>query len=209
MMDSYARRIIDPPLNLCASYLAKTGLSANSLTFTGFGISLLGFIALTMQAYEAAIASIVISRLIDGLDGPLARQTKATDLGGFLDIVSDFVFYAGTVFFFAVGRPDVALPAAFLIFSFMATGSSFLAYAIMAAKNGQNHSAQGHKSFFYLQGLAEGTETIIVMILLCLLPQHFTTIAYIYGAMCWLTFIGRVRRAMMDYRNEQDQEPQS
>lgn len=202
MMDSYVRRFIDPPLNNCAVRLARAGIRANTLTIAGFIISLLGFFALAYQAYGAAIACIVASRLMDGLDGPLARQTRPTDLGGFLDIVSDFVFYAGTVFFFALGRPEMALPAAFLIFSFMATGSSFLAYAILAAKKGHNHSAQGHKSFFYLQGLAEGTETIFVMILICLLPEQFGKIAYVYGAMCWLTFIGRVRRAMIDYKDD-------
>ena len=63
----------------------------------------------------------------DGLDGAVARHVGVTDLGGYLDIVLDFLIYSGIVFGFAVGRPDQALPAAFLIFSFVGTGTAFLA----------------------------------------------------------------------------------
>lgn len=136
---------------------------------------------------------------MDGLDGPVARQTQATDLGGFYDIVSDFIFYSGTVFFFALGRPDVALSAAFLIFSFMGTSSSFLAYAIFAMKRGMGHSRQGRKSFFYAAGIAEGTESIAVLVLICLLPEYFTPIALIYGGLCWITTFGRVLQAGKDF----------
>jgi len=116
MLDKYVRPFIDPPLNMTAQALSKTGISANALTGMGFLFSLSGFVALATQTYGMAVASIILSRLMDGLDGPLARQSHVTDLGGYFDIVSDFIFYAGTVLFFAVGRPDTALPAAVLIF---------------------------------------------------------------------------------------------
>ena len=84
-----------------------------------------------------ALALLLVNRLADGLDGAVARQTRLTDLGGFLDIVLDFIVYAGMVFAFALADPAAnALAAAFLLFAFMGTGSSFLAFAIMAAKRG-------------------------------------------------------------------------
>ena len=83
--------------------------------------------------------------LADGLDGALARRLGPTDLGGYLDIVLDFFFYAGVPFFFAVGRPEFALPAAFLVFSFVGTGSSFLAFAAVAAKRGITTRADGRR----------------------------------------------------------------
>ncbi|OIN86512.1 MAG: CDP-alcohol phosphatidyltransferase [Alphaproteobacteria bacterium CG1_02_46_17] len=201
MLDSTVRKLIDPTLNTIARLLAKCGIGANTLTIIGFIFSVLGFITVAFQAYGLTILFIALSRTMDGLDGPLARQTKATDFGGYLDIVLDFIFYAGTVFFFAVGQPSFALPAAFLIFSFMGTGSSFLAYAIMAEKHDINHDKQGKKSFFYLQGLTEGTETILVIILICFFPSHFDWIAYIFGALCWLTTIGRIRQAAKDFKD--------
>ena len=200
MLDSYIRPMIDPPLNAAAVRLARTGMTANTLTAVGFGFSLCAFAALAFQACGFAILFIVISRLMDGLDGPLARQSQATDLGGDFDIVSDFIFYSGVVFFFAVGRPEAALPAAFLIFSFMGTASSFLAYAIVAAKRGLNHEKQGRKSFFYLKGITEGTETIALLIFICIFPNMFAWASYIFGGLCWLTTLGRTVQAAKDFK---------
>jgi len=200
VLDSSVRKLIDPILNRVAHKLSRCGLNANTLTVLGFGFSVLGFISIALQRYDLTILFIILSRAMDGLDGPLARQTSATDLGGYLDIVFDFIFYSGTVFFFAVGQPDYALPAAFLIFSFMGAGSSFLAYAILAAKHGINHDKQGKKSFFYLQGITEGTETILMLIAICLFPTYFAQIAYIFGGLCWLTTVGRVQQAVKDFK---------
>ena len=199
MLDSTLRPLIDPSLNALARLLVKTGVSANMVTAIGFAFALCAFVALGFASYGIALVFILLSRLMDGLDGPLARQTEATDIGGFFDIVSDFIFYSGVVFFFAVGRPEVALPSAFLIFSFMGTASSFLAYAIIASKRDINHERQGKKSFFYVSGIAEGTETILVLVLFCLLPDYFAVIAVIYGVLCWLTTYGRVRQAIHDF----------
>ena len=120
----------------------------------------------------------LVNRLADGLDGAVARQTRLTDLGGFLDIVLDFIVYAGMVFAFALADPAAnALAAAFLLFAFMGTGSSFLAFAIMAAKRGITTDLRGRKSLYYLGGLAEGTETILFLALACLLPDRFVPLA--------------------------------
>lgn len=200
MLDVCIRPLIDPPLNAVARVLAQTGVPANTLTAVGFGFSLCAFAALALQAYGMAILFIVLSRLMDGLDGPLARQSHATDLGGYYDIVSDFIFYSGAVFFFAVGKPETALPAAFLIFSFMGTASSFLAYAIIAAKRGLSHEKQGRKSFYYLKGIAEGTETIALLVFICVFPGLFAWAAFIFGGLCWLTTLGRTTQAVRDFK---------
>ncbi len=71
---------------------------------------------------------------------------------------------------------------AFLLFSFInGTGSSFLAYAIMAERSGSAGlpAQQGHKrkGFFYLGGLTEGAETILVLAAMLVwrqnLSQHY------------------------------------
>lgn len=205
MLDRYIRPLIEPPLDAAAERLASTGFKANWLTAVGFSFAIISFGALAFEAYGWAIIFIALNRLADGLDGPLARQTEATDLGGFLDIVSDFIFYAGVVLFFAVGRPEFALPAAVLIFSFVGTGSSFLAYGIVAAKRGLTDEAQGQKSFFYLGGLTEGTESIIALVSICIWPDAFPWIAYGFTALCWLTTAGRVAQALEDFKDEEKQ----
>ena len=79
---------------------------------------------------------IIANRVCDGLDGAVARSAGGTDLGAYLDITLDFLFYSAVPFAFAVADPANAMAAAFLIFSFVGTGSSFLAFAIIAQKRG-------------------------------------------------------------------------
>jgi phosphatidylglycerophosphate synthase len=129
----------------------------------------------------------------------VARHTALTDFGGYLDIVCDFIVYAGVAFGFAMARPENALPAAFLILSFVGTGTSFLAFAILAAKRGLASEARGRKSLYYLGGLTEGTETIAVFAAFCLFPSAFAVLAYAFGALCWLTTTARVMTARRNF----------
>lgn len=195
MLDAAMRRIIDPPLDRIGRRLAASGVSANAVTVIGCAVGLLAIPLLAAQWYGLALAAILVNRLADGLDGAVARHTALTDFGGYLDIVCDFIVYAGVAFGFALARPENAVPAAFLILSFVGTGTSFLAFAILAAKRGLASEARGRKSLYYLGGLTEGTETIAVFAAFCLFPGAFSALAYIFGALCWLTTATRVAQA--------------
>jgi phosphatidylglycerophosphate synthase len=199
MLDSYMRRIVDPPLDHVGGRLAAAGVPANTVTLVGFGVGLLAIPCLAVDWYGLALAAILANRLADGLDGAVARHTRLTDFGGYLDIVCDFIVYGGVAFGFALARPENALPAAFLILSFVGTGTSFLAYAILAAKQGLSSEARGRKSLYYLGGLTEGTETIAVFAAFCLFPGAFPMLAYIFGALCWLTTAARVATARRSF----------
>jgi phosphatidylglycerophosphate synthase len=200
MLDARLRRIIDPPLDSLGRRLARLGVTANSVTWTGFLVGTGAWALLALESYTGALALILLNRLADGLDGAVARHARLTDLGGYLDIVLDFLFYSGVVFFFAVGRPEQALPAAFLIFSFVGTGASFLAFAAVAAKRGITTAARGEKSIYYLGGLTEGTETIALFVAICLLPDLFPWFAWIFGALCWLTTAVRIYMAVETFK---------
>jgi phosphatidylglycerophosphate synthase len=193
MLDARLRRLIDPPLAALSAPLARRGVSANAVTVTGFVIGLGALAAIAHQRYGLGLGLLLLNRLFDGLDGALARRRGLSDLGGFLDIVLDFIIYAGVPFAFALADPAAnALPAAFLIFSFVGTGSSFLAFAIMAARRGLTTELRGRKSLYYLGGLTEGTETILAFVLACLWPAWFPWIAWVFGALCWLTTATRI-----------------
>ena len=201
MLDARLRRLIDPPLDRLSAPLAAHGVSANAVTVAGFAIGLGAAAAIAWQAYLLGLALLLLNRLCDGLDGAVAWRRGLTDLGGFLDIVLDFLVYAAVPFAFALAEPAAnALPAAFLIFSFIGTGTSFLAYAIMAAKRGLTSDLRGRKSLYYLGGLTEGTETIVVFVLACLWPAWFPLIAWVFGGLCWLTTATRVAIAWQTLR---------
>src|SRR5688572_19026848 len=195
MLDRAARRLVDPVLEQLATAAQRRSLTANQVTIAGFACGLAAMAAIALQFYGLGLLLLLANRVADGVDGALAKRTGPTDLGGYLDIVFDFIVYAGAAFAFALARPEQALAAAFLIFSFMGTGSSFLAFAIFAAKRKLDEQ-QGLKGFYYLGGITEGTETILLFVFVCLLPGYFAEAAYVFGALCWLTTIGRIGAAV-------------
>lgn len=201
MFDAALRRIIDPPLNVAGRGLARAGVSADAVTVAGFVVGLGTIPALAAEAYGLALGLIALNRLADGLDGAVARASGPSDLGGYLDIVLDFIFYSAVVFGVALGRPEEAVFAAFLIFSFIGTGASFLAYAIIAAKRGMTTEARGRKSIFYLGGLTEGAETIACLAAICVFPHAFPWIAGVFGALCWITTASRIGQAVAAFRD--------
>ena len=144
-----------------------------------------------LQQFLAGLVLIVANRLFDGLDGAVARVNGSTDLGGYLDIVADFAFYVSIPLAFGLANPASTLPALVLVASFVLTGTSFLAYAVIAANRGEETEAHGKKSFFYSTGLAEGGETIAVFIAMALLPTWFGVLAWAYAALCLLTVVQR------------------
>jgi phosphatidylglycerophosphate synthase len=197
VLDASLRRVIDRPLALAASPLVRMGLGADAVTMAGFGVGLLAMLAIALGAPLAGLVLLLLNRLADGLDGAMARLTRPTDRGGFLDITLDFILYSGIVFAFAVQDPARnALPAAFLVFSFVGTGASFLAFAVMAAKRGLESDTRGRKSLYYLGGLTEGTETILLFALICLWPAAFPALAWAFGALCWITTAARITAGM-------------
>jgi phosphatidylglycerophosphate synthase len=195
MFDPLLIRVFRHPLDRIGVRLASAGVGANAMTITGFLLGVAGAGAIALGAPLAGLICIVANRVCDGLDGAVARATRATDFGGYLDIVLDFVFYASVVAAFAGATPSNAVAAAVLLTAFMGTGSSFLALAVIAAKRGIDYGAYGRKSFFYSRGLAEGGETFAFFVVVCLWPELFEIAAYVFALMCGLTVLQRIAMA--------------
>lgn len=201
MLDATLRPVIDGPLNAAGRMLARSGLPATAVTVAGLAAGLLAAAAIVLEAYAVGFLWILLNRLLDGLDGAVARATAATDRGGYLDIVVDYVFYAGVPLAFALAEPSRnALPAAALLAGFCLTCSSFLGFAAIAAKRGLETVAHGRKSFFYSTGLVEGTETVLFFLLMAALPQWFALLAWIFAGLCVLTAVQRAILAMKAFR---------
>lgn len=202
MLDTVLRPLIDRPLNAGGRMLARTGISANAVTLAGLVPGLLAAAAILLQAYKLAFVLIVLNRLMDGLDGAVARATRPSDAGGYLDIVVDYVFYASIPLAFAlVDPPSNAIPAAALLAAFCLTCASFLAFAIIAAKRRLQTEAHGTKSFFYSTGLVEGTETIAFFLIMAAFPAWFAQLAWIFAGLCVVTAIQRSALAMKLFKH--------
>jgi phosphatidylglycerophosphate synthase len=193
MLDRYSLKVLKPLLEKLAAFLRGKGIGADQITIVSFGVGLLGVLFIVRHYYLLGGLLILLNRLGDGIDGSLARLDGTTDRGAFLDICLDFLFYSAVVLGFALADPARnSLAAAFLIFSFVGTGSSFLAYAIMAERRSLADHRLPDKGFYYLGGLAEGTETIIFFIIICLFPPLFPVLAWIFGLICLLSTAARI-----------------
>ena len=200
MFDARLRPLIDPALNRMGAALARRGVSANQVSAAGAACGALAGLAIGLGHPLAGLSLILASRLLDGLDGAVARHRGTTDLGGYLDIVCDYVFYLAIPLGFGFAAPANLPFALLLTASFTLTAVSFLAYATLAAKRGLETQAHGLKSFFYSTGLAEGAETLLAFVLMCLWPAGFPIIASVFAALCILTVIQRSAIAARVFR---------
>jgi len=193
MLDKAVQRALRPLMTRAARGLVRLGVGADAISLTGFAIGMAAAGAIAYQHYGPGLALLLLSRLMDGLDGAVARATQPTDRGGFLDISLDFLFYAAIPLAFAISDPAAnALPAAVLLASFIGTGSSFLAFAAVAEKRQLQSVAFPDKSFYFLGGLTEATETITAFAAMCLWPAWFPQIAYGFAALCGITIALRI-----------------
>lgn len=204
MLDGAVRKQLDPVLDRLGAALARRGIGANGVTVAGLAFGVVAACLIAGQHYLAGGVLIVVSRLCDGLDGAVARATRKTDFGGFLDIVLDFVFYGAIPLAFILADPQAnGLAGGLLLFSFYVNGSSFLAYAIMAEKRSMTTDARGAKSFFFTTGLAEATETIAVFLAFCLFPTWFPVLAALFAGVCLYTALSRIMLARLSFTDRQ------
>lgn len=183
------RTLMEPP----ARFLFSRGIRADQITVAGCVIGLLATVAAALGLFWLALLGLALNRLADGLDGPVARMTTPTDRGAFLDIALDFVFYAAFPVGFVMADPAAnGLAGAALIASFVLTGTSFLAFSVIAERRGLQAKDYPSKGIYYLGGLAEGAETIAVFIAFCLFPAAFAWMAWGFTIICLVTAATRI-----------------
>jgi phosphatidylglycerophosphate synthase len=202
MFDAKLRPLIDPPLNALGRGAARLGIGANMVTLAGMIVGIGAGWTISQHAYGLGLILIGLNRLLDGLDGAIARATAKSDFGGYLDIVCDYVFYVAVPLGFGFADPANLPFAMGLIAAFTLTGVSFLTYALLAAQRGETTKAHGEKSFFYSTGLAEGAETIIAFALMGLFPHWFAAIASGFAALCVMTVFQRSALAYINFRKD-------
>jgi len=195
MVDNWANKFSNPIILRISAFVPKN-VSANKITIIGFLIGLIAVLLIFFKLYYLALIMILINRFFDGLDGAIARRNGATSFGGYLDITCDLIFYSAVIFGFALADPGKnGLASLFLVFSFVGTGTSFLAFAAISKKHDLFSKDRGYKAFYYARGLVEGTETILFYIIICLFPEYFPLLAVIFGIICWVSVFGRIGSA--------------
>ncbi|MBI1352359.1 MAG: CDP-alcohol phosphatidyltransferase family protein [Actinomycetales bacterium] len=192
MLDARARLLLTQPLDRAAERLDRRGVTPDRLTLAGLAVGLGAAIAAAQAWWAAALGMWLVSRLLDGLDGPLARRRCTSDrgAGGFLDIMADFTVYGAFVIGVAVGSGQSLLPFLAVLFAYYINGSAFLAFSSIAERTGRR--IDDGRSLSFLGGLAEGTETIAVHALWCLVPAYAGTIAWVWAGIVLVSATQRI-----------------
>ena len=202
MLDGWVRTKIDPLLDRIAKPAAAAGISANAVTLAACAVGLVAAAAIAAHWYWLGLVLMLTSRIGDGLDGAVAKIAGKTDLGGYLDIVLDFLFYGAIPMGFVLADPSAnATAGAVLLFSFHVNGASFLAYAAIAEKRKLATEVRGPKSLFFTTGLAEASETILVFSAFCLWPHWFPASAYGFAALTFYTALSRIVLAVRTFKD--------
>ena len=192
MFDRQIQKYTQKPLQYIAKLFLRF-ISPNQMSLIGFGFGVLMCISIVIDQYFIGILFLFLNRLSDGLDGAMARLIAPTPLGGYLDIVLDFLVYGGFVLSFGITDQNNTFLSMTLLFCYIGTGTTFLAKAaILPSLTHQNQNNDIPKSFHYAVGLVEGSETIVFMILCLLFPNLFVYLSSIFIALCLITIVFRI-----------------
>jgi len=210
VLDAAARRLTAVPLERAGVRLAQMGARPLALTGVGWLAGVGACVAIVVDAWTVALVLWLLNRLLDGLDGAVARQTGPTDLGGFLDIVADFSIYGGFVLAVAISVPEARLACMFLLVSYYVSGTAFLALSsLLERRRTAGIDPELHRderSLRFVGGIAEGTETVIAYVLFTLFPEHAELIAWVFTATVALTALQRVAEGIIVLRTTSHQE---
>ncbi|MEP7136250.1 MAG: CDP-alcohol phosphatidyltransferase family protein [Chloroflexota bacterium] len=146
------------------------------------------------QLYFAAFGFWILNRILDGLDGLMARMhDKQSDFGGYVDILTDFVVYAAVPIGLVVGSPsdEHYLALIFLLAVFYVNTASWMYLAAILEKRA-SHDADTQTTIVMPAGIIGGFETIIAYGIFLLFPAYITILFSIFAVLIFITIIQRL-----------------
>lgn len=197
MFDDRARRFKDRLLTPFASHI---GGRIHPTTVTVLSL-IPGLTAASLAAIGRswwAVAFFLINRILDGLDGFIARRRNLqSDLGGYIDLIVDFLVYAtipiGVWWGSATREP---LPLIVLLATFYVNAASWMVLSAILEK--RNASGNRQTSVAMPKGLIEGTETVLLYSLFLVLPRWSSLLFLLMAAG---TAVGIVQRLLWARRS--------
>lgn len=166
-------------------------------------VTILGFLCGIASAVFAAhgvpglaLVLWLANRVLDGFDGTLARvQGRQSDIGGYVDIVLDFIVYAAIPLGLVVGMPSIATAVAGLamVGSFYVNAASWMYLAAILERKGDGSLAHGELTTVTMPaGLIGGTETIVFYTLFLVLPRFLVPLFLLMTALVLATVVQRL-----------------
>jgi phosphatidylglycerophosphate synthase len=195
MIDKVLRTPKEIILSPVAQRLLHT-IHPTTITIGAFGIGILSAVMVWQQYYRIGLALWLLNRLLDGLDGTVARlHRKQSDLGSYLDILLDTIIYAALPLALAlsINTSQGYLMLALLINSFFINAASWMYLAAIIEKRKQKSAHSDEMTTTTMPGgLIEGTETIIFFCLFLLLPQAMIPLFLLMALLVLATVLQRL-----------------
>jgi phosphatidylglycerophosphate synthase len=196
MLDEKLRRGAKPLYGPAVRALARRGVTGNTLTGVSLAIGVICLVAIALGFNVLGLVLWLLNRLLDGLDGEVARlRGETSEFGSFVDIAADFLMYGGFLVALAVQHPDARLALVVLFLAYYLNGSLFLALSGILDRLGAERSTE--RGLHFRRSLTEGFETIVVGVLFLVFPGHVSLVAWTFAAM---VFVSSAQRTLDGWR---------
>ena len=186
VLRAFKDRLLHPVARMLGPGCPPTAVSLLALT-AGLAAAWLA----AERRYEWAVSGWLLNRVLDGLDGAVARvHGRTSDLGGYLDILCDFTVYALVPIGLVAGAPspEAWRALALLLASFYLNAVSWLYLSAVLERRGATGQLT---SLLMPPGLIAGTETIVFYTVFLLFPDHMVPLFLVMAA---LVLIGVAQR---------------
>lgn len=201
MIDKYLRPVKEKMLLSAAIWIGRY-LSPNQISVIAFFSGLISCFLIFSRLIYPALIFWLLNRIIDGLDGTVARiSNRQTDWGGYLDIMLDFVIYALIPISFTLVYSSAYYSYLFLsimLAVFYINSASWMYLSTLIQKRSCNNPDKELTSVPMPAGLIEGTETILAYTLFFLFPAYLSQIFLVVSG---LTLLGIMQRMIWGYKN--------
>ena len=189
MLDTHARKYVQPAIDKSAAFFVKLGLTANQVTVISFFIGISSGVFFYFDQLFIAVFVLWLSGYLDAVDGSMARQTKTTSSWGtVMDITFDRLVEISVILGIAFRFPELQWALLLLAVSIIFSMTVFLTVGAVSEK-------QGIKSFYYQAGVAERTEGFILLTLMMVVADYRLIITLIFFAVETFTGIQRFLEA--------------
>ena len=206
MFDDVLRVLKDRLLAPVARWLGP-GVHPNVVSVAAFLVGVGAAVLAARRAYSGALALWALNRVLDGLDGTLARvHARQSDLGGYLDILLDFTVYALVPLALVIGAPARlnALAGLYLVATFFVNAASWMYLAAILERRAQGAAARGELTTVTMPpGLIAGAETVVFYSLFLLFPRHLAPLFTVMGSLVLVNVVQRFAWAVRNLGGKQ------
>ena len=189
MLDTHARKYVDPFINFAADFFIKLRLSANNVTIIALILGLLTSVFIYFDMNILAVTFLWISGYFDAIDGAIARKTKTTSLfGTLMDITFDRIVETFIILSIAIKYENIRINLIILLICIIISMTIFLTVGALTQKSGM-------KSFYYQAGVAERSEGFLMFSLMILFYNYVGFFTNLFSFIIFITIIQRIIEA--------------